>query len=133
VNTALEHIGISSNWARKIRGRKVRGEESPYSQPSIDALRAKFKEAVQLLQFTSEAPEVPKEVQERLRALQEEQEKLKAQYFLRSKTTARKPKSDCADGNCQKIVAEEELESLLSQGYHFVATLPSGKVVISND
>jgi hypothetical protein len=36
VNTALEQIGISPNWARKIRGRMVRGEESPYSQPAID-------------------------------------------------------------------------------------------------
>jgi hypothetical protein len=52
VNTALEQIGISSNWARKIRGRKVKGEEAPYSQPAIEQLRAKFAEAVSLLQFT---------------------------------------------------------------------------------
>jgi hypothetical protein len=52
VNTALEGISISVNWARKIRGRKVRGEESPYSQPAIEQLRAKFAEAVSLLQFT---------------------------------------------------------------------------------
>ena len=54
VNTALEQIGISQNWARKIRGRKVRGEEAPYSQPAIEQLRAKFREAVPLLEFTSE-------------------------------------------------------------------------------
>jgi hypothetical protein len=54
VETALEEVGIHPNWARKIRGRKVRGEESPYSQPEIEKLRAKYREAVPLLQFTSE-------------------------------------------------------------------------------
>jgi hypothetical protein len=55
VETALEEVGIHPNWARKIRGRKVRGEESPYSQPEIEKLRAKYSGAVPLLQFTVEA------------------------------------------------------------------------------
>jgi hypothetical protein len=59
VNTALEQIGISPNWARKIRGRKVKGEEAPYSQPQIEQLREKFREAVPLLEFTTERPMVP--------------------------------------------------------------------------
>ena len=54
VETALEEVGIHPNWARKIRGRKVRGEESPYSQPEVEKLRAKYREAVPLLQFTVE-------------------------------------------------------------------------------
>ncbi len=54
VETSLEEVGIHPNWARKIRGRKVRGEESPYSQPEIENLRAKYKEAIPLLQFTVE-------------------------------------------------------------------------------
>lgn len=52
VETALEEVGIHPNWARKIRGRKVKGEEAPYSQPEIEKLRAKYREAVPLLQFT---------------------------------------------------------------------------------
>ena len=35
VETALEEVGIHPNWARKIRGRKVLGEESPYSKPRL--------------------------------------------------------------------------------------------------
>lgn len=31
-----------------------RGEESPYSQPEVEKLRAKYREAVPLLQFTVE-------------------------------------------------------------------------------
>ncbi len=53
VETSLEEVGIHPNWARKIRGRKVRGEEAPYSQPEIEKLRDKYREAVSLLQFTA--------------------------------------------------------------------------------
>lgn len=35
--------------------------------------------------------------------------------------------------DCQKIVEESELAELLANGWHFVATLPSGKVVVSNE
>jgi len=52
VETALEEIKIHPNWARKIRGRKVKGEEAPYSRPAIEQLRAAYKEAMPLLEFT---------------------------------------------------------------------------------
>ena len=52
VETALEETRINPNWARKIRGRKVKGEENPYSRPATEQLRAAYKEAVSLLQFT---------------------------------------------------------------------------------
>jgi len=40
----------------------------------------------------------------------------------------------CADGvNCQRLVSEEELPNLLAHGWKFVATLPSGKCVVSSD
>jgi hypothetical protein len=134
VNTALESIGISPNWARKIRGRKVRGEEAPYSQPLIDQLRAKFKEAVSLLEFTSETPTLPKDVQERLAELEEAQRKLKAQYGILRSREKRVPEPEkCKDGNCQKIVSEDELGDLLASGWHVVTALPSGRLVVSNE
>ena len=52
VETALEEIKIHPNWARKIRGRKVKGEEAPYSRPAIEQLRNAYREAVPLLEFT---------------------------------------------------------------------------------
>jgi len=58
VETALEETKINPNWARKIRGRKVRGEEAPYSKPAIEQLGAAFKEAVPKLQFLTTAPTV---------------------------------------------------------------------------
>jgi hypothetical protein len=39
-----------------------------------------------------------------------------------------------SDGkHCQRIVSEDELSELLADGWTFVATLPSGKVVASNE
>jgi hypothetical protein len=41
---------------------------------------------------------------------------------------------ECKDGDhCQKIVAENELPKLLASGWRFIATLPSGKCVVSNE
>jgi hypothetical protein len=157
VNTALEQIGISSNWARKIRGRKVRGEEAPYSQPAIEQLREKFREAVPLLEFTSETSTVTKETlrAEVMNALEEQKVKeIAAKYHvpieqvrtaMRSRTNdweralkkGRKTETDdgnCTNGqHCQKIVSEDDLSELLADGWTFVATLPSGKCVVSNE
>jgi hypothetical protein len=51
VQTALENVGVSPQWIRKIKGRKVKGEESPYSKPAIEQLRAKYREALPDLEF----------------------------------------------------------------------------------
>jgi len=39
----------------------------------------------------------------------------------------------CQNGNCQRIVSEEELPSLLAQGWRVSAVLPSGRVVVSKE
>lgn len=51
VQTALESVGTSPQWIRKIKGRKVSGEESPYSRPAIEQLRGKYREALGELEF----------------------------------------------------------------------------------
>lgn len=41
---------------------------------------------------------------------------------------------NCSDGeHCQRLVTEQELETLLPQGWHVVTCLPSGKIVVSNE
>jgi hypothetical protein len=145
INTALEQIGISPNWARKIRGRKVKGEEAPYSQPAIEQLRAKFAEAVPLLEFTHEDTGLEQRIQ-RQEAITEIQSKLvsgepltetdraKIKQFgiqLREKGKKKPDKADCEDGShCQKIVSEADLAKFLDEGWKVVATLPSGSIVI---
>jgi len=138
VNTALEQIGISSNWARKIRGRKVKGEEAPYSQPQIEQLRAKFREAVPLLEFTSETAST---VDERLKNLetfkasltpeQKETAQRAGMRFQERKKVGQEPEKECKDGeHCQRVASEAELPELLAAGWHASIVLPSGKIVV---
>ncbi len=49
VQTQLEAARIQPNWIRKLMGKTVKGEESPYSQPKIEALREAFKSATPFL------------------------------------------------------------------------------------
>ncbi|MGD0159449.1 MAG: hypothetical protein ABSB89_04045 [Candidatus Bathyarchaeia archaeon] len=155
VNTAMEEIRMPPNWARKIRGRKVRGEEAPYSRPAIDQLRSKFAEAVQILEFTSEIPTVTFEFSERLKALEKFKESLspdqrdaakragiqlrdaenvgKVLRAKRPKGQVNKQKEDCPDGeHCQKLVTETELTECLKNGWKVVTSLASGKIVVEH-
>jgi hypothetical protein len=58
VQTALENINITRNFIQKIKGRKVRAEDAPYSKPAIEQLRAKYREALPELEFLSQ-PQAP--------------------------------------------------------------------------
>jgi hypothetical protein len=57
VQTQLEAARIQPNWIRKIMGKIVRGEESPYSMPKIEQLRDAFKSAMPYLTLTPKADE----------------------------------------------------------------------------
>jgi hypothetical protein len=156
VNTALEEIQINPNWARKIRGRKVRGEEAPYSQPAIEQLRAKFREAVSALEFTSETQAISKELDERIKALEKFKAGLtpeqladakRAGVLMRKKERvseppkeAKEPK-DCEDGghcggdeDCNedkfKEVSEGELLQHLKEGWEITYRLQNGRVIL---
>jgi integrase len=155
VNTALEGIAISANWAHKIRGRKVRGEEAPYSQPLIEQLREKYRLAVPALEFTSETSSA---VEDRLKSLEAFQKSLtpeqreegrKAGLFARStdKKKGRKgykvrtgPKpddekpEDCKDGqHCDTDflqIPEAQLLDHLKVGWKIVKELANGEVIV---
>ena len=154
VETALEETKINPNWARKIRGRKVRGEESPYSKPAIEQLRTAFREAVPALQFLSAPPQISEEDRRiqatfdnlRLTGFSEKEiENLKSQRgrtwhtardligIARTAKRLEKAKSETNGGaprDCQKIVSEAELAGYLAQGWKVQAVLPSGKIVV---
>ena len=149
VETALEEAKINPNWLRKIRGRKVRGEESPYSKPAIEQLRAAFREAVSALQFLSAPPQISEEerrkkgIMDSAKLLGMPEEKLKALELLLAKVktdeeidaAVRKigmPTAKTRERR-QAIVGEEELENHLSHGWKFVAALGNGRVVVSRE
>jgi hypothetical protein len=54
VQTAFENIGVVRNQIQKIKGRKVRGEDAPYSKPETEKLRQKYREALPELEFLTE-------------------------------------------------------------------------------
>jgi hypothetical protein len=149
VNTALEQIAISSNWARKIRGRKVKGEEAPYSQPAINQLRAKFREAVPLLEFTTETSGLEERIarQEFLTELNrkdvagetltiKDEENIKRFNVHRAfmRRVASIPDEKCVDGeHCGeefKDIAEEALLGYLKKGWALIHTLKNGHVIV---
>ena len=153
VQTALEEARIPSNWARKIRGRKVRGEEAPYSKPEIEKLRRFYREdGVSKLQFLTETSLI--ELQERQQIVEELQSKILARepltdediakakrYNIRFVTrhirevekSAEEDPQDCPNGeNCPtfKEVAEKDLLVHLNQGWKIVHNLQNGRVIV---
>lgn len=146
VQTALEEARLPPNWARKIRGRKVRGEEAPYSMPEIKKLRAAFKEALPFLMFRKETSLI--ELQKRQQIAEQLTDKLmRGEPFTeedrtnvkrygirlqeRAGRTATNDGSDCQNGqNCFKEIAENELLSYLEQGWKIIHNLQNGKVIV---
>lgn len=142
VNTALEEIRIPINWAKKIRGRKVSGEEAPYSLPAKQQLREKFKEAVPSLEFTIEKRETSRQMDERLKIIEtamadltpEEKETFKKRIGKLRKTKHKKPENEnCPDGeHCEtfKEISETELLSHLQNGWQIAHSLQNGRIIV---
>lgn len=154
VETCLEETRINPNWARKIRGRKVRGEESPYSRPAIEQLRNAYREAVPLLEFTQ--PTSLMEIKERQdviqrlnakqiagEALNEEDRADMKRYGIpipMFKKKAIKPedfrgeiKTETNGGDCGEQfeqISESQLLSYLKAGWQIVSKLQNGEVIV---
>lgn len=149
VETALEEARIHPNWCRKIRGRKVKGEEAPYSRPKIEQLRHAYKSAVQFLQFreTVQISDLERRKQAMLdhaRLMEWNEEKVKSlqslfdtcltmERFNKLISDGIEKKLSAVEQDCQKIVNEQDVEQWLTQGWRVITTLPSGKVVIESN
>jgi hypothetical protein len=154
VETALEETKINPNWARKIRGRKVRGEEAPYSRPAIEQLRNAYREAVPLLEFTQ--PTSLMELKERQEIVEQLNAKMIAGEALNEKDKANmkrygipiplfrkkaikpedvrsKNKNQTNGGDCGENfeqIAESQLLSYLKAGWSIVKELQSGELIV---
>jgi len=143
VETVLEEIKIHPNWARKIRGRKVKGEEAPYSRPAIEQLRKAYAEAVPLLEFTQ--PTQLMELQKRQEIVEVLTDKLmhgeplgdedKAnikRYSIKlaqRKTLATRHNGGAIDCDFDQI-AETQLLSYLQAGWSIVHKLSDGQLIV---
>ena len=141
VESALEEVKMHPNWARKIRGRKVRGEEAPYSRPAIEQLRKAYEEAVPLLQFTS-----PTDT-DYLRRRQETSEQIMNKIvsgeplteedrtnIKRFNIQLREIRHGTHDGgiiNCEfEQIGETQLLSYLKAGWQIVHKLETGELIV---
>lgn len=142
VETALEEIKIHPNWARKIRGRKVRGEEAPYSRPAIEQLRKAYAQAVPLLQFTTptdldyvrQRQEVSEAIMSKILSGESltEEDRINIRKF--GLKFAKKVQTATNGGNivdCQfKQISETELLEHLKAGWKIVHKLSNGEVIV---
>jgi hypothetical protein len=140
VETALEETKINPNWARKIRGRKVKSEEAPYSRPAVEQLRQAYSQAVPLLEFTQ--PTQLMELQKRQQVIEEivsgltpEQKEKMQRYGLsmRQKKARRKPETETNGGHvdCEfEQVNESQLLQYLKAGWQIVHRLSDGQVIV---
>jgi hypothetical protein len=143
VETALEETKIHPNWARKIRGRKVKGEESPYSRPAIEQLRQAYKEAVPLLEFTQ--PTQLMELQKRQQIVEQITSKLMSgepltdddranmkRYSIQLREHAGKRTvtdgGDC--GEAFEQIDESQLLNYLKAGWTVAHKLANGEVIV---
>jgi len=157
VQTSLEEARIHPNWCRKIRGRKVKNEEAPYSRPKIEQLREAFHSALpslsiaerptlseeQILEKLTERFERKRIIEEFARDRNIPVEKVEeiAKKFDLMKMKMKPMQAKLRElfhkqkntEDCQKIINESELEEWLTKGFKVVAVLPSGKIVVSND
>lgn len=83
-----------------------------------------------LLHFTQQ---LPSSTRDRVVAKIEEEPQLlgvsmkRVLEVMRKETEAKEQEEDC-----QKVIEEKELQAHLAKGYHFVATLPSGKILVED-
>ena len=149
VQTALEEARLPANWARKIRGRKVRGEESPYSRPEIKKLREAFREALPYLMFRKESSlmelqrrqEIGEQLTDKMvrgEPFTDEDRANVKRYGIRLRERAGRPKpeenADCPNGkNCStfKEINESELLNYLNDGWSITHNLQNGRVIVS--
>jgi integrase len=56
--TQLETARISPNWIKKMQGKKLKGEEGPYSLPKIEEMRKAFRDAESYLTLAPPAAQL---------------------------------------------------------------------------
>lgn len=155
----IDHLSSfmsESKW-KQIVGKQI--DEKAYV--SLDSLREDYKRAMSETTFTKTsngedvkllAQKEALKMMARFNGMSEEQMKVvfrqksivlgrdlnlkdEVEALEEETTKTNKPKTKgCADGkHCQRIIEESELIALLDEGFKFIATLPSGKIVVSND
>ena len=144
--TLLSMAKVHPTTLKAWMGHKVRGRsdiESRYILPSPEEQRKMYAESYNAINLTASIDLAKRaEVSERLMNKivagapfnDEDRRDIKAYGIQLREATSRRRKTPKCDGEtCQKIIEENTLETMLSEGWHFVSALPSGKIVVAND
>lgn len=117
--------------------------ETAFTKPEGDAAELTEKQALlAYAKYTLHKTEedvaawfVPKRrMMKRMLTVKEEIEVLDKKIKEESGAQKTQTGGGCRDGkHCEKVADEEELPDLLARGWHVVATLPSGKIVVANE
>ncbi|MCK4482833.1 tyrosine-type recombinase/integrase [Candidatus Bathyarchaeota archaeon] len=142
------HLGLSvpSILVKYWLGHSL-GVESHYFLPPIKKQREKYIEAYKEIDiFKAEVNELeiikrttlsslkvvlPPERYAQIEKLVLESKSM--QEFEHTMNKFRSGKVELESVDCQRIIEESELSEWLTKGFHFVAVLPSGKVLVSNE
>jgi response regulator RpfG family c-di-GMP phosphodiesterase len=102
----------------ELRAAQIAAEAVVNLMPNVsEAVKAQMRKQIRASKKVEDLRAMEKETLEAIRAAAKQVE----------------TNNDCSDGeHCQKIVSEENLNTLLAEGYKFVAPLPSGKCVVEN-
>jgi integrase len=157
--TACTNAGCKREYTEFWMGHTGQGLDDSYNRFTIKEHLEEYRKAIPHLSIT-EAPtmltreSLQKEIirnmpDELLAPLAEKYnmsiERLRNVMALRGKkrdeetseitnpTDFKKKKEPCENDKCQKLIEEKELETHIKDGWHFVATLPSGKILVSNE
>jgi integrase/recombinase XerD len=140
------HMGLSapSILVKYWMGHSL-GVEKSYFMPTLEKQREAYTQAYKEIDI-SEKPEIS-EVERRKQQMRdsaklmgwnEQKLEMLEQLLIQAKSTEEIDQiperlKQLESHDCQKIISESELSQWLTQGYRFIAILPSGKILISNE
>jgi len=146
-------LHIQKTWIKQMMGKKLNPGDKPYVEHKTEKLFQAYKRAYEKLRLIEivkpeeeKALEAMKELYAKItgkdpaRLLIVERSRrwrpleFKEQMELFSKEIEKEKRKTATNGgfaDCQRIVEEQELPTLLAEGWRVAAVLPSGKVVIS--
>lgn len=141
------HLGLSvpSIVVKYWMGHSL-GVEGSYFLPPLEKQREKYTEAYHEIDiFKKEVSELERRKQVMLdhaRLMKWNKEKLELLKNLLARATEEEDLDNIGEQlereklepiDCEKMISESELEEWLAKGFKFVAVLPSGKILVSNE
>lgn len=149
-------LHIRSTWVKQMMGKKISGSEFPYVEKRMVKLFQAYKSAysnlvlieevldeserrIQAILDAADLADLPKEkiaeirhivTRQRGKVTPEEVIEMVREVKLEGYVTKPTKKKEDCNGDCQIVIAEDQLDKYLVKGWRYIAQLPSGRLVI---